>query len=83
MAADVAGFEKATLTAFYYTIQRGVKPEPIAESIFNVLKQHPKESGINLYSRKGVGGTSPRVLAQAMLIEYPTMMYAEWYEGIL
>ena len=83
MAADVAGFEKATLTAFYYTIQRGVKPEPIAESIFNVLKQHPKESGINLYSRKGVGGTSPRVLAQAMLIEYPTMKYAEWYEGIL
>ena len=41
---DVAGFEKATLVAFYYTIQRGVKPEPIAESIFNVLKQSPKES---------------------------------------
>ena len=83
MAADVAGFEKATLVAFYYTIQRGVKPEPIAESIFNVLKQSPKESGVNLYSRKGVGGTSPRVLAQAMLIEYPTMKYEEWYKGIL
>ena len=83
MAADVAGFEKATLVAFYYTIQRGVKPEPIAESIFNVLKQSPKESGVNLYSRKGVGGTSPRVMAQAMLIEYPTMKYEEWYKGIL
>ena len=83
MAADVSGFEKATLVAFYYTIQRGVKPEPIAESIFNVLKQSPKESGVNLYSRKGVGGTSPRVLAQAMLIEYPTMKYEEWYKGIL
>ena len=82
MAADVAGFERATLTAFYYTITRGVTFEPIEESTYKVLKEKPKASGLNLYNQQG-GGTSNRVLAQAMLIEYPKMDYEKWYKGIL
>ena len=80
MAADVAGFERATLTAFYYTITRGVTFEPIEESTYKVLKEKPKASGLNLYNQQG---TSNRVLAQAMLIEYPSMDYTKWYLGIL
>jgi len=80
MAADVAGFERATLTAFYYTITRGVTFEPIEESVYKVLKEKPKASGLNLYNQQG---TSNRVLAQAMLIEYPSMDYTKWYLGIL
>tara|TARA_R100000008_G_scaffold85675_1_gene76276 strand:+ start:85 stop:1509 length:1425 start_codon:yes stop_codon:yes gene_type:complete len=84
MAADVAGFEKATLTAFYYTIQRGVLTNPIDESLYNVIKANPKASGLSLYKTKEEGGgTSNRTLAQAMLIEYPSMSYDGWYKGIL
>ena len=79
MAADVAGFERATLTAFYYTIRRGVSFDPIEESLYKVLKANPKASGLDLYNR----GTSNKVLAQAMLIEYPKMDYDMWYKGIL
>ena len=82
MVAETEKFEKATLTAFYYTIRRGVGFDPIEKSIYETLKANPKASGVNLYNKQG-GGTSNRVLAQAMLIEYPKMDYDKWYQGIL
>jgi len=82
MVAETEKFEKATLTAFYYTIRRGVSFDPIEESIYKILKTNPKAGGVNLYNQQG-GGTSNRVLAQAMLIEYPKMDYDKWYKGIL
>ena len=82
MVAETEKFEKATLTAFYYTIRRGVNFDPIEESIYKVLKEKPKAGGVDLYNKAG-GGTSNRVLAQAMLIEYPKMDYEKWYKGIL
>ena len=82
MVAETEKFEKATLTAFYYTIRRGVSFDPIEESIYKVLKEKPTAGGVDLYNQQG-GGTSNRVLAQAMLIEYPKMDYEKWYKGIL
>ena len=80
MVAETEKFEKATLTAFYYTIRRGVSFDPIEESLYKVIKANPKAAGLNLYNQQG---TSNKVLAQAMLIEYPKMDYDKWYVGIL
>ena len=74
MVAETEKFEKATLTDFYYTIRRGVEFDPIEKAIYDTLNANPKASGGNLYNKQG-GGTSNRVLAQAMLIEYPKIDY--------
>ena len=53
MGAETEKFEKATLTAFYYTIRRGVNFDPIEESIYKVLKEKPKAGGVDLYNMGG------------------------------
>ena len=52
MSAETEKFEKATLTAFYYTIRRGVDFDPIDKAIYDTLKSNPKASGVNLYNKQ-------------------------------